>query len=397
MITNTFLPDDTLPNGRLLSTEALSLTPEQIDRAIQLSQLGQNDNEQWQFYLQTLALQGIQEWFQKRAPELSFHSSWLDRDMPLNRPIPGFGVSSDRSEQGMLPSFQVGNFRMNLVITDALETAEVAVSETAIARLEGMAHFYLLVEVLEEFAQITVAGYLRRDQMIQHSLAPAADGLCWLATDWFEQESDRLLLELQSLDPTTIPLTEQTVSRQGNTPSLQQQVINTGLWLRNQLDQVAQDLGWILLPSPVLSPAMRAVRSPVEQFSNLQSSLAERQGVLIPPQAKTAYKQLGGENHAFCLYIVTWELEPGDHPSEWSLMVILAAPSGTLLPANTDLQIWEGPEQLLKQRLEHPTDGGYLFAQVGGTQDEQFSIGIHFPNQEFLQLAPFGFDKNAGN
>lgn len=369
MMTNTFLSDDALPEGKLLSTDTIELAAEQVDRAIAASHQGQTEQEQWHRYVQALAWEGVQEWFQKRAPQLTLQ----------------------RQEGPALERFQVGDFRVYLVVTDSLDHREVALSEAAV---QPLAHFYLLVEVLEDLEQVTVGGYLRGDQMRQSAIE---HGFCWLDTTQVEASSDRLLLELQSLSPAAIALpdTAPDVVVRPNTPTLGQRVINAGLWLRDQLDPLAEELAWMLLPAPGLSPAIRGVRSPVEQFNDVMANLADQQGVQVPPQAKAAYKGLFGQEQDLYLYVVTWELEPWNTPSEWCLMAILSAPSGTPLPAQTDLQIWEGLEPLVEQRLEHSTDGGYLFAQVGGSQDEQFSIQIRLPGYDMVQLPPFGFDKRA--
>ncbi|MBD2158406.1 DUF1822 family protein [Leptolyngbya sp. FACHB-16] len=380
MMTNTF--DDIAPVGKFLRSDAISLTSEQIDHAIAASQQGQTHDEQWRLYLQALAIEGIQEWFQMRAPDLPIIRAARD-------------VSWKASTGGIWEQLQVGQFRVNLLITDALESREVALPEAALTHPNGIAHFYVLVEVMDEEEQVTIGPYLRQDQLMQQSELLVMDGLYWLDTSWFEEPSDRLLLDLQFLNPSAIPL--ETVTPASSTPALLlptvRQVMNTGLWLRGQLDQVAQDLAWILLPPVAMPSPLRPTRAPDEQLNILVSNLVEQQGVLIPAQARSACKVLREGDREFYLYAISWEvIAPGQTP-EWSLMTILAAPSGVPLPANTSLQLWEGQGLLVEQRLEYPTDGGYLYAQVGGLQNEQFTIRVQFPNQEAIQFPPFSFEK----
>lgn len=385
MMTNTF--DDILPIGKFLSTDAISLTPEQIDHAIAASQQGQTYDEQWRLYLQALAVEGSQEWFQMRVPDLPIIRSARD-------------VSWNAFIGGMCEQLQVGQFRVNLLITDALESCEVALPEAALTHPNGMAHFYVLVEVMEEEGQVTIGSYLRQDQLMQQSELLVMDGLYWLETNRFDGAIDRLLLDLQFLNPSAISLQTATIASSTATslpallpPTVLQQVINTGLWLRNQLDQAAQDLAWILLPPVAIPSPLRPTRAPDEQLNILVSNLAEQRGVLIPGQARSAYKTLWKGDHEFYLYAISWEMIALDQAPEWSLMAILAAPSGSSLPANTSLQLCEGQEPLVEQRLEYLTDGGYLYAQVGGLQNEQFTIRVQFPNQEYIQFPPFSFDK----
>lgn len=381
-MTNTF--DDILPIVKFLNADAIPLTSEHLDQAVTASQRGQNPDEQWQFYLQALAIEGMQEWLHMRVPNLPMIRSARD-------------VSWGVSTRGIWEQLQVGQFRVNLLITDALESREVALPEAVLTHPNGIAHFYVLVEVMEEEEQVTIGPYLRHDQLIQQAELLATDGLYWLDTGWFEGTSDRLLLDLEFLNSAAIPLEPVTPAASAVTPALsstlRQQVINTGLWLRDQLDQVAQDLAWILLPPVAMPSPLRPTRAPDEQLNILVSNLAEQRGVLIPGQARSAYRALREGDCEFYLYVMSWEMmAPGQAP-EWSLMAILAAPSGVPLPANTSLQLWEGQECLVEQRLAYPTDGGYLYAQVGGLQTEQFAIRVQFPNQEAIQFPPFSFEK----
>jgi len=373
MTTNTFLSDNAHPEGKFLSTDTIGLSQQQVERAIAASCQGQTADTQWQIYLQALAWQGVQEWLQKRAPQLSAHVP------ELAETVSGW--------------IQVGPFRVQLVVTDALENAEVSVPESAITDPNKQAHFYVLVEVLEDIEQVTVGGYLRYDHLLGQGQLPLSDGLCWLTVDWFEASGDRLLLELQALNPAALDL-EPAPGNPQSTPTLPQRVINTGLWLRDQLDQAAQELAWVLLPPPAMSLAiaMRSATSPLTQFSDMVSNLAEQQ-VPIPPDARAAYKGLLGPNYELYLYVITWELAP----DEWSLLAVLAAPSGTVLPPQSGLQILEGTEPLVIQRAAHATDGGYLFAQVAGTQEEEFAIQVELPGQGAIALPPFRFDKYGDN
>jgi len=361
--------NDPLPAGKFLSPDAILLTSEQVERAVQSSRSGQNPDEQWQIYLQSLALEGIQEWFQKRAPELSI----VHRDVARNTSMNG------------CPQIQVGHFRVNLVITDALEICEVGLPEAALVHPSEIAHFYVLMEVLEENEQVAIGGYVRHDQVAQ---LPVVDGYGWLNAEVFGESSDRLLLELQTLDPAAIPLPD-------FISTLRQQVINTGLWLRNQLDQAAQDLAWILLPPVALPSPLRPTRTADEQLNVIVSNLVEQQGIFIPPHVVPAYKILREGDRNVYLYVFTWDISsPGGVP-EWSLLTILAAPSGTLLPAHTCLQLWDEQSLLVEQQAQHSTDGGYLYAQAAGLQDETFSIRVQFSNQSPIQFPPFRFDPTS--
>jgi hypothetical protein len=76
-MTNSFIDDDFIFNGMFLSLENITLSPEQMTWAIELSQSIVSETQRWQTYLNALALAGIEQWLQKRAPELTLSNDWL--------------------------------------------------------------------------------------------------------------------------------------------------------------------------------------------------------------------------------------------------------------------------------------------------------------------------------
>jgi hypothetical protein len=53
-----------------LPTEAIDLSPESIDQALELSAQIPNEQRQWQTYLNVLALCGFEQWLESRASDL---------------------------------------------------------------------------------------------------------------------------------------------------------------------------------------------------------------------------------------------------------------------------------------------------------------------------------------
>lgn len=380
-------------NRILLSPDHLTLTSAQIHRATELSQTAPT-HQRWQVYLSALARLGVTQWFQERAPELSLDSEWFAssrlRDLRVDH------TQQDTLAQS-LSNLTVGAFRLHLVTTDNLTDDVALVSRIMIEQPDLMPHFYLMVEVLEELAQVRVSGYLPAQQLIercQATLLEREDAETYLIpTDWFDADSGRLLLYLSCLEPSSVQIT----STHPLTLSLPQRTvnagfINAGLWLRNQLDQVAESLSWVLLP-PSASLAMRSVQFSSAQLDRVMTDLIDRGDIELPPQIGHAYQEIPFRTTTLRLYALVWELPNAEGTPEWMLLVILGTPTGAQLPAEVRLQIRDETQLLANAVLELYPDS-YLYAQVRGEQNEQFYITVLLEDEK-IDLAPIGFSPNV--
>lgn len=407
-MTNHFTDNDFILNGTFLSLESISLSSEQIERAIELSQSVTPEAQQWQTYLNALALAGVEQWLQKRAPELPFRSDWLlgkesnfivdssRQSLTLKKPPDATFIES-------ICQLQVNEFKLYLIATDSLYDTNVSISRTAVESPEFIPQFYVLIEVLEELEQTTIRGYLRRDRLIHQQesigLQSESDTTYLLPIDWFEPDSDKLLLCLRCLDSAAIPAIspQQSTLRSSPLPAPVQQfnqpAINVGLWLKNQLDRVAQDLSWILLPPPSLSSEFRSLGAAVEQFNNAIAQLINQGDMVIPSQARGVYRDLQWENIALRLYVVAWELPATGSVPEWTLLLILGAQPNATLPVGIKLQVRD-EVQVLEEPVLSDRSKAYLYAQVIGTQNERFWVTIALAGGTALTLPPFTFDGN---
>lgn len=416
-MTNPFTDNDFTLNGTFLSLENITLSPEQIEWAIQLSKSVTSQAQQWQTYLNALALASVEQWLQKRAPELTINSEWLPgREshslVDSSRQRLTMRQPPDATFSESICRLQVNEFKIYLIATDSLYDTTVSLSKTAVESSQFVPHFYVLVEILEELEQTNIRGYLQRDclchrlkgdrfihQQQSIGLQRESDTTYLLPYDWFEQDSDKLLLCLRCLEPTAISAVshEESTLRSSPLPSLVQEstqrAINVGLWLRNELDRVAQELSWILLPAPSLRSEFRALRSPVEQFNDVVAQLMNQGNIAIPSQARGGYRDLQWENIALRLYVVAWELPATDSVPEWTLLLILGAQPNTTLPLGIKLQVRDEVQILDEPALNHPSQG-YLYVQVIGTQSEQFWVTISLPDGAALTLPPFTFHEN---
>jgi hypothetical protein len=401
-----------------LTSDSLDLTPNQIEQAARTSRAIANPNQQWQVYINTLAQMGLEQWLTERAPELTV------------RPI---------NDTNSL--VQVGDIRVGVVAIASLPDAVVSLPKALIDLPEISAQFYLLVNVLEEQEQVRIVSYLRHDQIIERSqtqpLTLTADSTYCLPQNWFIANPDQFLLELRYLcqvsgvrcqgtgigdqelairdqgsgillqrrsangdqelttsPPPHLPLSPSPLSP----PSLTERAINVGLWLRDQLDELAQEMSWVLMPA--LTPATSAMRSVVEEFQAVTHRL-EAAGLAIAPEARGAYRDLRWGNVALRLYVMTWALpfdpKTPDHPPEWTLLLIVGAQPDAALPPGVGLRVQDQTQVLVERVFGETSQEAYLYARVVGTWDEQFWVTINLTNGVVITLPPFSFDPDRAD
>jgi len=343
-----------------LSTDTISLTPSQIVRATELAQDAPTEAEQWQHYLNALAQFGVEQWLQKRAPEVSVRRV------------------SDTGCQ-----MTAGPFRLHLLVTDDLGTTEIPVPATAIAATT-VPHLYLWVDVIEELGQVQIQQAIQQSQLIQRLRStPLEAGQYWLNPNWFDVTADRLLLWLRCLDAAALP----TVSVPTRPSPITENAINVGLWLSNRLDRLAEELSWVLLPPLTLSLEFRSLRSPTEDLTRVLAELTQQNRIIAPSQLHGGYRDFQWENVALRLYAVTWQPNT-DHI--WTLLLILGAQPGASLPLGIRLQVRDDSQILTEPVLRDRTQE-YLYTQVVGNLTEQFWVSIALDDGTGLTLPAFSF------
>lgn len=381
---NFFLDDELMP-AQLLSPEGIPLEPEQIDWALELSQLASTEAERWQTYLSALALIGVQEWLRQRSPDLTLKSDWL----------PGARHPASKTGQALsqqLCRLQIGEFKLYLLLTDCLNDPMVTIPKAIVDLTDFAPDFYLLVEVLEELAEVRVYGYLPQIQTAQSTKLQTQDAqTALLPITQFTPEVDSLLLHLRHSDVTAL---RQSAAPQA-APALPSRTINVGAWLRNRLDRAAEELAWMLLPPAALNlsgamMSVRSVRSPVEDLDAVISELVREQKLAISPEARSAYWDFQLGTAAMRLYVLGWIESAADLAQpEWSLLLILGAQPGTHLPSGTTLKVEDATQVLAEEQLNQSP---YLYAQIVGTWDEQFRVTVTLPSGEILTLPSFAFN-----
>jgi hypothetical protein len=164
--------------------------------------------------------------------------------------------------------------------------------------------------------------------------------------------------------------------------------VNVGRWLWDELDELAQQLSWTLLPQ--MMPA-RQMRSPIEEFARIASQL-QQQGIEIPSSARGAYQDLLLAGLQLRLYAVTWNLLSKPDPNSWTLLLILGSPLSEDLPHTLKLRVSDKTGILVQQEANREQGVSYLFTRVVGGWDDKFLVSVSLMDGVELTLPPFEFN-----
>lgn len=183
----------------LLNPETIQLEPEEIQQASHNSRQVASDLGQWQVYLQGLAVLGLQRSLQQRLAT----QAWDTTGNTLYQP--GYSSLLDAACR-----LQIGPFQLCVIATESIIDGVIKIPQAAVELPDLAAHFYVVVEVIEEQEELIVRGVLRSDRLQAYldSVGLTAD------QDWqyrvplslFEREPHRLAFYVEHLDATAIAL-----------------------------------------------------------------------------------------------------------------------------------------------------------------------------------------------
>ena len=186
--------------------------------------------------------------------------------------------------------------------------------------------------------------------------------------------------ELRSLDR-FIPYLEW-IAKKGAYPK-----INVAAWLQDEIDKIAQELSWIVLPTLTLSANWLGASETLEAIIK---EIQHQWGIQLPPETGTAYQDYRVAGHPLRLYAITGKL-PVSGIEQWSLLLILTSGDENDLPQGTQLQISDQTEVIAAPELLPGSSDAYLFTQVVGRRDETFQVTLRVMNDS-LTLKPFAFE-----
>ncbi|WP_071515481.1 DUF1822 family protein [Geitlerinema sp. PCC 9228] len=427
-----------------LDTNAFAIEPNRASQAVEMTSEMGYESQQWQMYLQFLALGGLQQWLQQRSLAVPVEAKFQKKYAPATNAV------------GYL---QAGGWKILPVAMGSLTDDAIAMPRVSLHLPTFAHHFYVAVEVAEEAEQARILGVLRYDKLRERcrheSLSPEEDWHDFVPLSWFESP-DRLLLYLRCLEGEALPLPgasamaaweqleeltpivsqlqssdrpwwemvayERVKSILANPELLElatadqpyqhhrllerlreicQPAINVAKWLQDEIQTTASELSWVLLPS--LTPATSALRSVTADLDAILLQL-ERNGLEISETARGAYRnmQLGGIS--LKLYAIasadlphmpatdTESSHEAIAPSDqWSLLFILSTNAGVTLPVGTTLRISDETDLLLEKKVNPGDRETILYACVVGERWESFSVAIALDDRDAIALPPFIF------
>ncbi|MGB3493046.1 MAG: DUF1822 family protein, partial [Elainellaceae cyanobacterium] len=325
----------------------------------------------------------------------------------------------------VITSLQVGEFRVCLIAMGSLTDDTVTLPVAVLREADSAAHFYVLVEVLEEQQQARIHGYFRHDQWqqwqtqandpVQGVVVDEESGQCRVPLTQFVADGDRLLLDLRVLSPEAIPLPEG-VQAQSESVSVgdaaansrvdrlldqlqtvADRALNAATWVSDQLDEVAADLSWSLMPElvtgttglrsgAIASGDFATEEAIADVFQDLQSS-----GQEMPMSVRGAYRDLRWGKAAVRLHALVWDIPDAESEPEWTLLLVLSPLPSHTLPTGLTLTVRDEHDILAERGVLSEDDDGSLYAQVIGFQQEMFWVTIDFGNGAIATLPPFAF------
>ena len=206
------------------------LEPEHYEKAINTSQNIDGEKNQWRVYLNQLALFGFEEWLQEQIPDIEVKQ-----------------IDADSQQKNV--NLQVGNSIVQLITVDSLYDNLVSIPQENIISPQLAAHFYVLVEILEEAEQLIIHGIIRHDELSQSQKSE----ICNIPLSSFDSEVNNLFLYIRFLEVEAIPLPK---PAENITHKVTQSLVNLSQWWSGLFEESWQSIENILTPQmPNLSYA----------------------------------------------------------------------------------------------------------------------------------------------
>ncbi|MEM9926021.1 MAG: DUF1822 family protein [Cyanobacteria bacterium P01_D01_bin.50] len=425
--------------------EIINLSTEQLQEAVLISEQINNQYRQWQVYFQCLTLFAFEEWLQEREASLT-----IDKEQSSTLQHQYANVLDT------VCNLEIGDFKVCLIPSMLLTNEEVAIPRAVIDLPEYAAQFYIVIGIDDESEIAAIKGFLRYEQLvnIKTDLQPEADWNYYIPIVQFNQEVDELLLYLQCLASTAIPLPEIPTSREdvlrrvqtgllnllpqlNNRPLwevltweqgtavlttplllnwvyqsinqnaatltkhlsdllqiLTQQAVNVGIWFVNQIDDAVQTLSWQLIPAV---SELRSTSSVIQ--SNESNSVEELEIILRDIQDEnqldiplTAIRAYQDIrlNQLLRLYAIIWCLPQSE--DGWTLLLILKGINDNQSVSSFRLRVSDQIEVLDEEELI-TSNNNYIYTQVEGDYDDKFIVTVISETGETQAFPPFEFIK----
>ena len=193
-------------------TAGVQLSQSSIHQAGQIGRTAIGEQQQWSVYLQALAVFGFKAWLKDCSCPLSLD---LEDCTTLLPPLANLLDAAC--------NLRVGDFNLCLIPTGSLGDRWVNLPRAAIELPHFAAHFFVLVEVLEDCASSQVVGVIHRELLLErvtrafgpdssshafksNSSLERGDWSYRIPVDWLSYDAEDLLLWLRAADASLLRL-----------------------------------------------------------------------------------------------------------------------------------------------------------------------------------------------
>jgi hypothetical protein len=339
---------------RLLLSEVIELNKIHFDIEKEMKKrVNEQEDVLWQRYINTLAIFGLKEWVNKKMLEL-----------PIN--IDNSSLFKNQSAQinEVICNIEIGDFKACVLPVEHLLDEIVFIPEYAVRSRDFAAHFYIIVEVLEEEEEVIIRSFLRYDQLIKYisllNNSEPKNGGYEIPLSIFDMEPNHLFYYCNYLKTNSIIIHETISKSPVSTVSIESQnyanktTTKLGKWLQDIFEE-----SWYAIDALVSPEANLA-------FSTRNLIMAARRGKLID-----LGMQLGHKTVALLVNITE---EPED---KVGILVQLHPTCGDrYLPSNVTLKLLSKAGKTLQEVQARHQDNYIQLKPFKGESGKCFSIEV---------------------
>lgn len=332
---------------RLLLPEVVWLEVQDFYQAKEMGRQAISEAQQWQKYLNSLALLGFSKWINERMPEVTIHkpSNFIETVSHL----------------------KIGEFKVCLLATEHLLDEMVNIPQSSIFSPEFASHFYVIVEVLEEQEQIIIKGFLRHDQLMDYCTQVNPQPLqdCYqFPLSLFDTEPNHLLFYHHFLTPSSIPLPSAVVETKANVQLLgylKKTTTKLSQWLEGFFEEGWQALDALMIAEDNFALSTRNTEDGVRRAKLIDLGM-----------------QLGSQT--FALLVNITEVDE----NKLSLLIQLHPTSGErFLPPDLKLTLLSKAGKTLQEVQSRSQDNYIQLKPFKGEQGKRFRIEISLEDTVF--------------
>ncbi|MEL6166571.1 MAG: DUF1822 family protein, partial [Cyanobacteria bacterium J06628_3] len=235
---------------RLLLPETVWLESEHFSLAQKIVSSATVDSDSWQTYLNTLALLALEEWFKERLPNKV--------------------ISKDTSSIQAAGNLNIDEFKFCAIAIEHLLDEVVGIPQVIVEKPELAAHFYVILEVLEEEEEVIIKGFLPYKQLIEmkSNFKLSVDEGCYqIPLSAFDMEPTHLLLYQRYIQASefALPVDNQIISVSELSELVSTTTTKLSNWLQGVIDETWLTIDAISNPKLNLAFSTRSVDTGIKK------------------------------------------------------------------------------------------------------------------------------------